>query len=386
MSDNMSMADLLAQYEKVEDIRRGDVVDGKIIAKNNEEAIVNIGYMSDGLLPKAEVFEEEWETLEIGETLPCFIVKINENEGTVLLSSKRAQEIVVWDMLKALMQDKKKIEVRVKEAVKGGVVATYKSARLFIPASQLDLHYVEDLSAYVGQKLEVLVQEVDEEKKKAIASHKVILKQRQELARGNELARLKEGETLTGTVVRLADYGAFVNLGSVDGLIHISQLSWKRVKHPSEVVKEGDVVEVIVTQIDRDSERVGLKLAKIQENPWTNIHLNYAEDTIVSGTVTRLTKFGAFIELEEGIEGLCHISELSEQHISRVQEVVNVGDTVDVYILSIDAEQQQMALSIKAVTEEEGVDYDLSQLQDEEETPTTLSDLFGDKLKNLTLK
>lgn len=386
MSENMSMADLLAQYEKVEDIRRGDVVDGKIISKNKEEAIVNIGYMSDGLLPKTEVFDEEWETLEIGETVPCFIVKINENEGTVLLSAKRAQEIVVWDMLKALMQDKKKIDVRIKEAVKAGVVASYKSARLFIPASQLDLQYVEDLSAYVGQKLEVLIQEVDEEKKKVIASHKVILKERQDKARSNDLARLKEGETLTGTVVRLADYGAFVNLGAVDGLIHISQLSWKRVKHPSEVVNEGDVVEVIVINVDRETERVGLKLAKVQENPWNTVHLNYKEDTIVTGTVTRVTTFGAFIELEEGIEGLCHISELSEQHVTRVQEVVNVGDSVEAYILSIDADQQQMSLSLKAAVEEEGSDYDLSALQDEEETPTTLSDLFGDKLKNLTLK
>ncbi len=384
MSDNVTMKELMENYEGTEQIQRGDVVEGTVISLNDDEAILNIGYMADGVLPKTEVFEEEWEHLKVDDRVPCYIVKTDDGEGSVLLSLKKAQEIVVWDVLKDMENRGQALEVKVKEAVKGGVVARYQGARVFIPASQLSLSYVEDLTAYVGTKLEVKLIEVDGDKKRAVASHKEILKVQREQQRGDQLARLKEGDTLTGTVVRLANYGAFVNIGAVDGLVHVSQMSWRRVKHPSEVVKEGDVVEVIVVSVDRDAEKVGLKLAKVQDNPWTSIESHYEADQIVRGTVTRIANFGAFIELEEGIEGLCHISELSEQHVQSVQEVVSVGDEVEVYILSIDKEAQQMALSIKAVNEAPEEAFDLEELTSEE-APATLSDIFGDKLKNLKL-
>lgn len=382
MSETMGMAELLKNYEKVSDVSRGDILTGKVISINKEEALLDIAFMSDGILEKTEVFEEDWDGLQVGDEIPCYVLKVSEMEGTVLLSAKRAQEFVVWDTLKSLLETQKPVSVRIKEAVKGGVVALYKGVRVFIPASQLDLSYVETFESYLGQKVDVVITEVNQEKNKVVASQRVVLKALQEKKRSSAYARLKEGEVLTGTVVRLADYGAFVNIGEVDGLIHISQLSWRRVKHPSEVVKEGDLVEVIVTQIDAESGRVGLKLAKVQENPWDTIANHYEENQVVTGVVTRITNFGAFIELEEGVEGLCHISELSDAHVNRVQEVVQIGDTVEVLILSVDAIQHQMALSVKAALEVSETTYEMPE-EEQEDAPTTLSDLFGDKLKNL---
>lgn len=380
--EKQTMSELLAQYDSTERLYSGDIVAGTVISSNQDEVMVNINYMADGILPKSELPDGNPLAFEAGQTLKVYILKMDDGDGNVLLSLTKAYDVIVWDEFQKLYDDKQSFDVKVKEAVKGGVVAHYKGASVFIPASQLAVSYVEDLNSFIGMTLEVELSEYDASKKKVVASHKEILKKRMATKKVDALARISQGDVMTGTVVRLADYGAFVDLGSVDGLIHVSQMSWRRVKHPSEVMKEGDVVEVIVLSVDREKEKISLKLAEIHENPWHTIADHYQVGDLVRGRVTKLMNFGAFVEIEEGIEGLVHISELAEQHVTRASEIVSVGDEVDVVILDMDAATQKMSLSIKAaadmdVMETEGYD------EADQPTNTTLSDLFGDKLKKL---
>lgn len=379
-----TMEELLNQYSTTERLYTGDVVSGTVISSNSDEVMVNINYMADGILPKTELPEGNPLAFKEGDIIKVFILKTDDGEGNVLLSLTKAYEIVVWDDFKSFLENGRSFKVKVKEAVKAGVVAHYNGANVFIPASQLAMSYVEDLKSYVGMSLEVVLLELDVDKKKVVASHKEILRKQLSEKKTDALSRVSAGDQLTGTVVRLADYGAFVDLGNIDGLIHISQMSWRRVKHPSEILNVGDVVDVVVLSVDRDQEKVSLKLTEKKENPWLDIESHYHVEDIVKGRVVRLMNFGAFVEIEEGIEGLIHISELSEQHVTRPAEVVQIGDEVEVMILDVDGENQRLSLSLKAMADVDPIDYNLDSDQ-EDEKPTTLSDLFGDKLKNLKL-
>ncbi len=380
MSEKMSMAELLETYDATERISKGDILTGEILSVNADEIIVNIGYMADGLVPKTEWSEGFDAEYQVGNTIKVMVIKADDGEGNVLLSIKQAESILVWDELNTYYAQQTAFDVKVKEVVKGGVVAHYKGARIFIPASQLSLQYVESLDAYQGATLKVKLHEYDPSKKKCVASHKDILKLKADDDKRIELSRLSEGDVLQGTVVRLADYGAFVNLGTLDGLVHVSQMSWRRVKHPSEVVKVGDVVEVSVLHVDREKEKVSLKLTQVQENPWDDIFNKYQIDQVCEGTVVRLMPFGAFVELEEGLEGLVHVSEMADYHVNKPSEVVKIGEKVQVRILDIQSEQEKIALSLKGV---EDNDFEDDFVEASEETPTTLSDVFGDKLNQL---
>lgn len=380
MSENMSMAELMAQYETNNDLNKGDIVEGTILSVNAEEVIVNINYISDGVLPKEEIEGSTTEGLSIGQKISVFVVKTDDGDGNVLLSLKRADQILVWDEFEKIFEGKRKLKVKVKEAVSGGLVADYKGARVFIPASQVALSYVDDLKPYLHQTMEIVLIDYKKADQKVVGSRKVIELEAQERSKADIMSRISADDRITGKVVRLADYGAFIDLGGVDGLIHISQLSNRRIKHPSEVLNEGDLVDVIVLEVNREKDRISLKLADIKASPWESVDANYQVEDIVFGTVTRIMNFGAFVEIEDGLEGLVHISELSDQHVSRVQEVVNVGDEIQVMILQIDSENQKLALSLKAAKEAELQDFEP---YEEEVQNTTMSDLFGDKLKNL---
>ena len=380
MSENMSMAEFMAQYETNNDLNKGDIVEGTILSVNAEEVIVNINYISDGVLPKEEIEGSTTEGLSIGQKISVFVVKTDDGDGNVLLSLKKADQILVWDEFEKIFEGKRKLKVKVKEAVTGGLVADYKGARVFIPASQVALSYVDDLKPYLHQTMEIVLIDYKKAEQKVVGSRKVIELEAQERSKADIMSRISADDRITGKVVRLADYGAFVDLGGVDGLIHISQLSNRRIKHPSEVLNEGDLVDVIVLEVNREKDRISLKLADIKASPWESVDVNYQVEDIVLGTVTRIMNFGAFVEIEDGLEGLVHISELSDQHVSRVQEVVNVGDEIQVMILQIDSENQKIALSLKAAKEAEL--QDLEPYEEEAQT-TTMSDLFGDKLKNL---
>lgn len=380
--EKQTMGDLLEQYDSTERLYSGDVVEGTVISSNQDEVMVNINYMADGILPKAELPDSNPLSFQEGQKLKVFIVKLDDGDGNVLLSLTKAFDIIVWDEFQKMFDEKQTFSVKVKEAVKGGVIAHYKGASVFIPASQLSVSYVENLSSFVGMTLEVALTEYDATKKKVVASHKEILKKQLAEKKSDALARISPGDAMTGTVVRMADYGSFVDLGGVDGLIHISQMSWRRVKHPSEVMHEGDVVDVIVLAVDREKEKISLKLAEVHENPWHTITERFEIGDLVTGRVTKLMNFGVFVEIEEGIEGLIHISELAEQHVTRPSEIVSIGDEVSVVILDMDIEAQKMSLSLKAAAEMDEVDL-MDFEDDTQETQTTLSDLFGDKLKNL---
>ena len=382
--ENQTMDEMLDQFGMTEKLYTGDIVEGTVISSNADEVMVNIRYMADGILPKAELPDGNPMDFREGDQIKVYVMKLDDGDGNVMLSLTKAYEVIIWDEFQELFNSGKSFKVKVKEAVKGGVVALYRGARVFIPASQLSLSYVSDLAVYVGNTLEVILTEYSSENKKVVASHKAILQKQMAVKKADLISRISPEDKITGTVVRIADYGAFVDLGGVDGLIHISQMSWRRVKHPSEVLKEGDVVDVIVLSVDRDKEKISLKLAQVQQNPWETITERYAVEDIVTGKVTKYMTFGVFVEIEEGVEGLIHISELSEEHVSRPQDVVQIGDEVEVMIIELDATANRMSLSMKAVASIDEADYE--EFAQEEVQNTTLSDLFGDKLKNLNLK
>jgi len=381
--ENLSMGEMLDKYSSTEKLYTGDIVEGVVISSNHDEVMVNINYMADGILPKSELPDNNPLDFKTGDLLKVYILKLDDGDGNVLLSLKKAYEIIIWDEFQTIYEKHEKIKVKVKEAVKGGVVALFKGAQVFIPASQLSTTFVEDLSSYIGMVLDVELTEYNAATKKVVGSHKNLLKKGLAIKKADALSRLNTGDVLTGTVVRLADYGAFVDLGDLDGLVHISQMSWKRIKHPQEVLKVGDVVTVTVLSVDREKDKVSLKLSEIQENPWDTLETRYQVEDIVSGKVTRLMNFGAFVEIEDGVEGLVHISELSEQHVMRPQEIVQVGDEIEVMILELNQDQKKLSLSLKAVQALDEVAYVVE--EEIEEKPTTLSDLFGDKLKHLKL-
>lgn len=324
-------------------IKKGDVVKGTVISVSNDEVFVNIGYMADGIISKEEFSYEEdinlKESVKPGDEIYVYILEVNDGEGNVTLSKVKAEEIKVWDELKEALEKGKTLNVKVNEVVKGGVIANIKGVRAFIPASQLSLKYVEDLKKFLGKTLEVKVIEIDKDKKKVVLSRKEVEKLKIEAQKEKLWASLEKGQR-TGTVTRLAKFGAFVDLGGVDGLIHNQDLSWKRVINPSEVVKVGDKVEVYVIDFDKEKGRISLGLKEVSENPWNNVSDKFKVNDIVEGTVVRLTDFGAFIEISEGIEGLVHISEISEERITKPSSVLSVGQKVKVKILSIDKKAQ----------------------------------------------
>lgn len=366
-------------------LRRGSIVEGTVISVNHKEVMVNVGSSMDGIVPVEELEDHPVEPMDHykeGDKITVIVLG-NDGEGNLSLSKKQAEYVKVWDDLDLSIEGTKTFKVKITEAIKGGVICELKGVRGFIPGSQLSLTYVEDLSSYVGEELEVKAMEYNKEKNSVVLSAKALLTEKREL-QGNLLYdSLTEGQVYTGTVTRLADFGAFVDIGGADGLVHISELSWKRIKHPSDVVNVGDRVEVTVLQVDKVAKRIGLRLNDVQDNPWMDITAYYNEGDVVTGTVTRLASFGAFVELESGIDGLLHVSEISEERISKPADVLAMGQQVEVLIMGIDTEKQKMSLSMKALNEEEEVD--VSEYLEEEPGETTIGSLFKDKLKNLKL-
>lgn len=381
-----SMDAYMDQIEKsMKVLKKGEIIEGTIISVNEEEVLVNVGSTMDGIVTVEELEDHPVNPMDHykeGDKITVIVLG-NDGEGSVLLSKKRAEYVKIWDDFDLSIEGNKTFKVKVKEAIKGGVTCELKGVRGFIPGSQLSLSYVEDLESYVGESLEVKAIEYNREKNSVVLSAKKLLAEKKE-AQGKRLFdTLTEGQIYTGTVTRLSDFGAFVDIGGADGLVHITELSWKRIKHPSDVVNVGDRVEVTVIKVDKESKRIGLRLNDVQDNPWMDITAYYNEDDIVTGTVTRLASFGAFVELESGIDGLLHVSEISEERISKPADVLEIGQEVQVMIIGIDTDKQKMSLSMKALNEEDEVD--VSEYLEEEEHETTIGSLFKDKLKNLKL-
>ncbi|MCM8710201.1 30S ribosomal protein S1 [Clostridium sp. SYSU_GA19001] len=381
-----SMKDFMDALEgSMKRIHSGDIVKGKVISATNDAVFVNIGYMADGIISKEEFSHDEEvdlkEAVKPGDEIYVYILEVNDGEGNVALSKVKAEEHKVWDEFEESLKEGTTINVKINEVVKGGVTANVKGVRAFIPASQLALKYVEDLKSFVGKTLDVKVIELDKDKKKVVLSRKEVEKAEAEAAKDKVWASLKKGERRSGVVTRLAKFGAFVDLGGVDGLIHNQDLSWKRILDPSEVVKVGDKVEVYVIDFDKLKGRISLGLKEVSDNPWNSVAAKFKENDIVEGTVVRLTDFGAFVQIAEGIEGLVHISEIAEERVTKPSAVLNLGQKVKVKVLSIDDKSQKLSLSIKEAAHSEEREEIKGFLGDKSEG-LTLGDLLKDKFKD----
>jgi len=377
MEEKNTMMDFMDEIEKsIETGSQEDILDGRIISVGEEEILVNINYTSDGIIHKEEMAEDY--DYQIDGDITVMVLDPHDSEGNVVLSHKRAEEIVCWEELEEAFEEKKKLRVKVAEVVKGGVTAIYRSVRCYIPGSLLSYRYVDDMNAYVGKTLEVVVEDFDRESKRVVLSRKAVETVEREGKKKLLMNELQEGEMRQGVVTKLMKFGAFVDLGGVEGLIHLNDLAWHRVNDPSEVVSEGDQVTVYVASVDKKNGKIGLVLKNVDDDPWQGAADYYKSDDLVEGTVVRLTDFGAFVEIEAGIEGLVHLSEISSERIRKPSDKLKVGDQVQAVILSIDEGNKRLSLSIKDAEGQVSGDVDMVQ----EEKATTLGDLFGDKFKD----
>lgn len=352
-NNSMSMADLLKDYD-VKKLNVGDIVKGEILSINNDEAMVNINYYRDGIVKRSEVSHDEVEVsdvLNVGDTINLMIVSLDDGDGNVLLSKNKADEIIAWDEVKASYKNNETLTLKVKEQVKGGVVALYKGIRVFIPGSQVSRERGVELSTLVGKELEVRVIEFDKRDKKVVASRRIL-----EEAQYNEEKKalwnlVKKGEKREGKVTRIAKFGAFVDIGGIEGLVHISDLAWGRVKRVEDVVSVGDVVEVYVGDFDKEKERLSLAIKDIKKDPWEDAKATLKVNDVVTGKVVKFLNFGAFVEVLPGVEGLVHISEITEENIAKPSDVLTIGGEVKVKILDINSADKKMSLSIKEAVE-----------------------------------
>ena len=367
--------DFAAAFEStLVSIRPGQTVTGTIVQITDSEVCVNIGYKSDGLIPVAELIHQEnhREAYKEGDEIEVEVVKVNDGEGNVLLSEKNIISRKNWDALVAKYENNEYVEGTGKDVVKGGLIVDVDGIRTFVPASQLSERYVEKIDQFVGKPLKLKIIEVDKQKRRLVASRKAVLAEESAAIKAAVWEKLEVGATIHGIVRRLTDFGAFVDIGGVDGLIHITDLSWGRVKHPSEVVKPGDEVDVLVLALDRERERISLGLKQTKPKPWETAQVNYPVGSICEGKVVRIVTFGAFVELEPGLDGLVHISQIAPTRINKVEDVLSVGDMVRVRILDVNPEAKRISLSIRDAADAsenaelpEGADLGLGDLPEE---------------------
>ena len=346
----MSMEDV---EKTLVQLRPGQVVTGTVVQITDDEVCVNVGYKADGLVKKSDLSSTD---VKVGDEIEVEVVKVNDGEGNVLLSQKNIINRKAWEDIVAKQEAGEFVEGVGKEAVKGGLLADVMGVRTFIPASQLSLRYVEKIDEFVGQPMTLKIIEIDKAKKRIVASRKAVLVA-EEAERKKELwNKLEVGSIVKGTVRRLADFGAFVDIGGIDGLVHVTDLSWGRVKHPSDVVSVGQEIDVKILNVDPERERVSLSYKQTQPRPWTVAGEKYPVGSIVEGKVVRITTFGAFVELEPGLDGLVHISQCALTRIAKVEDAVNVGDIVRVKVLDVNTEAKRISLSIREVLEDEALD------------------------------
>jgi len=381
-------------YEKMEamnmtdviKVENGSIVKGTVVGVRHDEVFVDIGYKAEGVISLAELAYPSPATaadiVSEGQVIEVLVLDADSADGQVKLSKVQADRITAWDKLEEALAQGQQLETKISEVVKGGLVASIFGVRGFIPASQVDLRFVEDLTPYVGQTLTVIPIEVDREKQKAVLSRKQLLAQEKEAKEKEIFAKLSVGQSITGTISRLADFGAFVNIGGVDGLIHISDLSWQRVKNPQEIVNVGDEVTVVVLKVDPSAKKLSLSLKDTSRDPWYTEAETLTEGSILTGKVSKLAKFGAFVELKPGVEGLAHISELSERRVVSADEVVSVGQEVTVKVLSIDKVNKRIGLSIsQAEQDKERAEFSEYLSSQAPSSGVTLGDKFAHLFK-----
>jgi len=339
-------------------IRNGQVLTGTVVQITDSEVCVNIGYKSDGFIPKSEFTADAdadpADMVKVGDEIEVEVVKVNDGEGNVLLSHKSVESKKAWEkFIQAADGESAVYDAICKEVVKGGVIASINGIRAFVPASQVSTRYVEKLDDYVGKPMRLMIIEVDDKKKRVVASQKKVLLAEVESKKKELWNSLKPGERVKGTVRRLTDFGAFVDIGGVDGLIHVTEMAWGRVKHPADVLKIGDQIEVLILAVDPEKERVSLSYKQLQPKPWTTAAERYPIGSIVEGKVVRIVPFGAFVSLEPTIDGLIHISQVATTRIAKVEDELKVGDIVRAKVLDVNPEAKRISLSRREVLLEE---------------------------------
>lgn len=365
----------------------GDLLKGTVSQVGEKEVIVQIpNSKMDGIIPISELsplhIEKPEDVVNVGDELTLMVKKVEEDK--LILSKRRADAEKAWEELSAKFESGEYIEAEIHDVVKGGLVVNV-GIRGFIPASHVDDHFVEDLSEYKGKSLLLKVIELDKEKNRLILSHREVKKEQNEKKKQEIMSQIQAGDVLEGTVQRITDFGVFVDIGGVDGLVHISQLSHQHVEHPSEVVNVGEQVKVKVLSIDVENERISLSIKETLPGPWEQIKGKVNVGDVLEGTVKRLVSFGAFVEVFPGVEGLVHISQISQKRIGTPHEVLQEGEQVKVKVLSVDEDEKRLSLSIKELEEKAEAEVEDSVELPEETRGFQLGDVIGDQLKKLKL-
>ncbi|WP_312801680.1 30S ribosomal protein S1 [Corynebacterium variabile] len=364
INDIGTAEDFLAAIDQtIKYFNDGDIVEGTVVKVDHDEVLLDIGYKTEGVIPSRELSikhdVDPGEVVEIGDEVDALVLTKEDKDGRLILSKKRAQYERAWGTIEELKEKDEPVTGTVIEVVKGGLILDI-GLRGFLPASLVEMRRVRDLQPYIGQELEAKIIELDKQRNNVVLSRRAWLEQTQSEVRSEFLHQLQKGQVRKGVVSSIVNFGAFVDLGGVDGLVHVSELSWKHIDHPSEVVAVGDEVTVEVLDVDLDRERVSLSLKATQEDPWRVFARTHAIGQIVPGKVTKLVPFGAFVRVEEGIEGLVHISELAERHIDVPDQIVTVGQDLMVKVIDIDLERRRISLSLKQADEDFTEEFDPS--------------------------
>ena len=347
--------DLVPDYESTfPTINEGEVVHGTVVRVDKDEVLVDIGYKSEGVIPVSELSIRRnvnpADEVSVGEEIDALVMTKEDAEGRLILSKKRARFELAWKAIEAAAESGEAVNGRVIEVVKGGLILDL-GVRGFLPASLVDIRRVQDLDEFMSKELRCKVIELNRSRNNVVLSRRAVLEDERKEMRQAILDRLNPGDVVEGVISNIVDFGAFVDLEGMDGLIHISELSWSHVNHPSEVLEIGKTVEVKVLDIDRERQRISLGLKQTQADPWQQVLDHYGENDVVEGRVTKVVTFGAFVEILPGVEGLVHISELANHHVENPREVVSQGDPVNVLVLEIDGERRRLSLSLKRVEE-----------------------------------
>src|SRR5881628_3805114 len=333
-------------------INEGEVVRGKVVRVDKDEVLIDIGYKSEGVIPVSELSIRRSvnpaDEVQLGDEIDALVMTKEDAEGRLILSKKRARFEMAWKRIEEAAESGEPVEGTVIEVVKGGLILDL-GVRGFLPASLVDIRRVQDLDEFMGKQLRCKVIELNRSRNNVVLSRRAVLEEERKEMRQAILDRLSPGDVVTGTISNIVDFGAFVDLDGMDGLIHISELSWSHVNHPSEVLEIGQDVQVKVLDIDRDRQRISLGLKQTQSDPWQQVLDTYNVGDELEGTVTKVVTFGAFVEILDGVEGLVHISELAQHHVENPRELIRPGDPVRVKILEIDSERRRLSLSIKRV-------------------------------------
>ena len=345
----------------ITDFDEGDLVNGTVVKIEHDEVLVDIGFKSEGVIPVRELSIRKdanpADIVALGDPIEALVLQKEDKDGRLVLSKKRAEYERAWNRIEEKFNSGENVEGEVIEVVKGGLILDI-GLRGFLPASLVDLRRVKDLTSYMGTRIEARVIEMDRNRNNVVLSRRVVLEESRKAERSEILSKLKSGMRLQGTVSSIVDFGAFVDLGGIDGLIHISELSWSRIKHPSEVVKVGDTVEVYVISADKEKKKISLGMKDRSQDPWTVFTSTYEVGDVANVRVVKLMTFGAFAEIVPGVDGLIHISQIADHRIEKPGDVLAEGDKVDVKITDVDMENQKVSLSIRALLEEAPAEED----------------------------